>query len=534
VVGGDWVGWSARDGTGTGAMRRDVFISYAEQDKSMAERLCDEWEAAGIDCWIAPRDIPPGDIRSDAITNALASCRFLVLVLSKNANNSRQVLWEIERALERGMSIAIIQTESVQPEGALSHLVSEVRGKYWFYAYAAEPNEAVLWLDDVLHPRLSASIDRIDRSVESPEAPLGVGAADDFDPLAEAEKAARRAEEEKRFRKGFERMRAQVEGRWTPEGAPQPATTESAPSSPMAPYAPVQPEGSLSHTQSAASVARRKPVEFGVSYPSGVTMGVPFLVDAWVFPKGEREQARARAHEAATEPVGFRSGGSSAIAHRETVIVRLDAGPWEVRPAVQRLLWSGSLANVSFGVTPMQEVPGGKAIGTLTFLVKGLRIAELKFELRVGAGQEARPFTLVSPVQQAFASYASKDRSRVLARVQGMEKLGINVFVDVRNLKSNDAYPAYLLRQIESSDVLYLFWSRHAKESAWVEREWRHGLQMKGVHFIDPVPLTDPRKVQPPAELAGHKHFNDWTLAYIEYEKALSVWRRLGMWLGGH
>ena len=257
------------------------------------------------------------------------------------------------------------------------------------------------------------------------------------------------------------------------------------------------------------------------------------MIDAWVFPRGQRAETVARAREAASEPIGFRSGGSAAVTRGEMITVRLDLGRWEVKPAVQTLLWVGTVTNVSFSVSPMQDVPSGRAIGTVTFLLKGMRIAELKFELRVGAEQGERPFMLVSRVQNAFASYASKDRSRVLARVQGMEKLGIDVFVDVRNLRSNDAYPTHLLRQIEASDVLYLFWSRNAKASPWVEREWRHGLENKGIHFIDPVPLADPRKVKPPIELADQKHFNDWTLAYLEYEKSLSLWRRLGSWLAG-
>jgi hypothetical protein len=48
----------------------------------------------------------------------------------------------------------------------------------------------------------------------------------------------------------------------------------------------------------------------------------------------------------------------------------------------------------------------------------------------------------------------------------------------------------------------------------------------KGSEFIDPVPLVDPRKAPPPAELGNHKHFNDWTLAFLEYEKSLTTWNR--------
>jgi hypothetical protein len=58
-------------------------------------------------------------------------------------------------------------------------------------------------------------------------------------------------------------------------------------------------------------------------------------------------------------------------------------------------------------------------------------------------------------------------------------------------------YEENLFSTIDSSDVLYLFWSRHAKRSSWVEREWRYGAQKKGIDFVDPVPLADLRKVPP-------------------------------------
>jgi len=38
----------------------DVFVSYAIEDKLIADAIVAKLEAAMIRCWIAPRDIPPG------------------------------------------------------------------------------------------------------------------------------------------------------------------------------------------------------------------------------------------------------------------------------------------------------------------------------------------------------------------------------------------------------------------------------------------------------------------------------------------
>ena len=41
-------------------MAHDVFISYSSKDKPVADAACATFEAAGMRCWIAPRDVPPG------------------------------------------------------------------------------------------------------------------------------------------------------------------------------------------------------------------------------------------------------------------------------------------------------------------------------------------------------------------------------------------------------------------------------------------------------------------------------------------
>jgi len=52
----------------------------------------------------------------------------------------------------------------------------------------------------------------------------------------------------------------------------------------------------------------------------------------------------------------------------------------------------------------------------------------------------------------------------------------------------------------------------HARESHWVDFEWRLAQRLKGIDAIDPVPLQDPRQAAPPDELAA-LHFDD---VYLE------------------
>jgi hypothetical protein len=42
-------------------MAHDVFISCSSKYKSIADAICTNVETAGVRCWIAPRDIAPGE-----------------------------------------------------------------------------------------------------------------------------------------------------------------------------------------------------------------------------------------------------------------------------------------------------------------------------------------------------------------------------------------------------------------------------------------------------------------------------------------
>ena len=274
-------------------------------------------------------------------------------------------------------------------------------------------------------------------------------------------------------------------------------------------------------------------VGFGVSYPSRLQVNVPvvaFIVDAWVFRLEEREAVSRRT----TQPEEtFKSSGAASVNQQSIITVRLDIDSWKVKPALQKILWTGTPVNVSFVATPKNIVSTGELIGTSTFSVGGLRIGVVNFELALTSwpgGKDQIQFSRGTCIKSAFASYASKDRKKVLSRIQGIEKTGVRVFMDVHDLRSNDQYPNYLLRNIDSSDIMYLFWSRNAQKSKWVDREWRYGLEQRGIDFIDPVPLVDPRQAPPPTELA-EKHFNDWVIAYIASENSISIWRRFASWL---
>ena len=97
-------------------MAHDVFISYSSKDKPIADGICANLEAAGLRCWIAPRDIAAGDDWPTAITAAISHSRVMVLIFSANSNTSKDVGREIILAANEDLTIIPFKIDDTIPE----------------------------------------------------------------------------------------------------------------------------------------------------------------------------------------------------------------------------------------------------------------------------------------------------------------------------------------------------------------------------------------------------------------------------------
>ena len=91
----------------------DVFISYSTHDKPISDAVCAALEGHGIRCWVAPRDITPGQDWSDAIIDAISDCRVCLLILSTSSNQSDQVKREVQNAVSEAKPILPFRIEDV-------------------------------------------------------------------------------------------------------------------------------------------------------------------------------------------------------------------------------------------------------------------------------------------------------------------------------------------------------------------------------------------------------------------------------------
>ena len=110
----------------------DVFLSYSSKDKTWADAACAVLERQRIRCWIAPRDITPGDEWGAAIIKGLNGSRIMVLIFSGHANASGQVRREVERAISQGMTVLPVRIEDVRPEGAMEYALGN---RHWLDAF---------------------------------------------------------------------------------------------------------------------------------------------------------------------------------------------------------------------------------------------------------------------------------------------------------------------------------------------------------------------------------------------------------------
>src|SRR2546425_217886 len=100
-------------------MAHDVFISYAKNDREVADAICAGLEDQGIPCSIAPRNLVAGEDWGPEIVDAIRASRALVLVYSSSANRSEHVKREVDRAVFYHVPPITFRIEDAPMSGSL-------------------------------------------------------------------------------------------------------------------------------------------------------------------------------------------------------------------------------------------------------------------------------------------------------------------------------------------------------------------------------------------------------------------------------
>ncbi len=156
-------------------MGHQVFISYANEkegsskskDRQVAEKICAALESQDIRCWIAPRDILPGEEWLNAMIDAVEKSKIVVLVFSSNTNKSKMVVLEISQAVQANIKIITFRIENVSPQGTLRVL----RGLHWLDAFTPPLEKHIDQLGIVVSRHLGRKQEKPAKSIKVKERP---------------------------------------------------------------------------------------------------------------------------------------------------------------------------------------------------------------------------------------------------------------------------------------------------------------------------------------------------------------------------
>lgn len=264
--------------------------------------------------------------------------------------------------------------------------------------------------------------------------------------------------------------------------------------------------------------------------PPRVEGGEQFMVQVSAhLPEDAEEAARlAKEFDEDAERRGTKTLDAE-VARGSRLTFDLSLPGFEVDEPRQSLVWRGRPESVQFGVVAPEGQRAGAIIGTVVVSQDSVPFGHVKFKIEVGASAEdataptERDGGRFVRYRKVFVSYASKDRSEVLKRVQMLAAVRLEYFQDLLSLEPGERWERALYKHIDDSDAFFLFWSKSAKRSKWVMEEVRYALARKAADEsappeIVPVIIEGPPLVKPPKELAD-LHFNDKILYFIDRDK---------------
>ena len=255
-------------------------------------------------------------------------------------------------------------------------------------------------------------------------------------------------------------------------------------------------------------------VQFSAVAPQKATKGEYTIVQLFMYEQAFRS-AVDEALEMGEGPMQEKKTGIYQVKDNTRVKVILSSPDTEILDDTAEETWQGGYLCFDFALDIPQNTTKRQILLKAAVYFDDIPATRLMMTLRLQTQHEQRMEVLRSDVLSAFVSYASQDRSRVASLIQGMEKVrpDMDIFFDVNSLRSGENWENTLRREVERRDILFLCWSKHAKESPWVDMEWRYALENKGIESIEPLPIDPPDVCPPPQELQS-KHFND-SLLYI-------------------
>lgn len=115
-----------------------VFISYSSKDVVIAKQILDYLEGNGIACWMAPRNIIPGEHYASSILEAIKNSKAFFLLFSPYSDASEQCLKEVDRAVNARIPIIPFRIVEHTPTEAMEYYLCNT---HWMDAFKRPTGE---------------------------------------------------------------------------------------------------------------------------------------------------------------------------------------------------------------------------------------------------------------------------------------------------------------------------------------------------------------------------------------------------------
>ena len=188
--------------------------------------------------------------------------------------------------------------------------------------------------------------------------------------------------------------------------------------------------------------------------------------------------------------------------------------------------WQGKYKKCCFNLEiPKTYLDDEVIINFDVYKDNSIRIVNLK--CRIYINKNGKFFVEKNKVKRVFLSYSRKDLKEVLRIRQGMEALciGKEIFLDIIDLVENSDWESVIRKQIDSSDLFFLIWSKNSsavgEEKTGVQKEYEHALNISfskpddffQIINLDNIPIPNYLAIN--NNKAAHSKLN----AFISYSK---------------
>jgi len=113
-------------------MSAEVFISYASKDRKRILDLVDRLDAAGVSVWIDQMSIEGATMWSEEIVSAIRNCKVLILAISGNSADSKNVVKELALASEGQKNILPVYLESAEIPESMAYQLAGIQRVEFF------------------------------------------------------------------------------------------------------------------------------------------------------------------------------------------------------------------------------------------------------------------------------------------------------------------------------------------------------------------------------------------------------------------